>query len=326
MRTLINKNDTDYTGNTKTTNTKIHTRRNTMDFETLKTSSSNFDKLTKALETNLKPEDQSNKNKYQDDRFWKPELDKTGNGFAVLRFLPAIDGEDLPWQRVWSHAFQDKGGWYIENSLTTMSQKDPVSEENTRLWNTGLDSDKEIARKRKRKLSYYSNIMIVSDPKHPENEGKVFLFKFGKKIFDKITEAMQPAFDDEQPINPFDFWKGANFKLKIRKVDGYWNYDKSEFESVSQAAVDDEKIKAIWKQQHPLKPFVDLSNFKTYDELKEKLNRVITGTQSTVTVDEVDLPQSTSTTSVEMPKVNMSTPASDEDDTLDYFSKLADED
>ena len=194
-----------------------------MDFETLKQSSSNFDKLTKAIEANLNPEDkEKNKSKYQDDRFWKPELDKTGNGFAVIRFLPAPEGEDLPWQRVWSHAFQDVGGWYIENSLTTLGQKDPVSEENTRLWNTGLDSDKEIARKRKRKLSYFSNILVVSDPKHPENEGKVFLFKFGKKIFDKITEAMQPAFEDEKPMNPFDFWKGANFKLKIRKVDGYW--------------------------------------------------------------------------------------------------------
>ena len=176
-----------------------------MDFETLKSSSSNFDKLTKALETNLNPEDNSNKNKYQDDRFWKPELDKTGNGYAVIRFLPAVEGEDLPWQRVWSHAFQGTGGWYIENSLTTLNQKDPVSEENTRLWNTGVDSDKEIARKRKRKLSYYSNILVVSDPKHPENEGKVFLYKFGKKIFDKVTEAMQPAFEDEAAINPFDF-------------------------------------------------------------------------------------------------------------------------
>ena len=297
-----------------------------MDFETLKSSSSNFDKLTKALESNLNPEDQSNKNKYQDDRFWKPELDKTGNGYAVIRFLPAVSGEDLPWQRVWSHAFQGPGGWYIENSLTTLNQKDPVSEENTRLWNTGVDSDKEIARKRKRKLSYYSNIFIVSDPKHPENEGKVFLFKFGKKIFDKITEAMQPAFEDEKPINPFDFWKGANFKLKLRKVDGYWNYDKSEFEGVSQLKESDGDIKAIWEKQYPLKPFVDPSNFKTYDELKEKLNRVITGTQSTTTVDEVDLPPQQSTSSVEMPKVNESKPASEDDDTLSYFSKLADED
>ena len=297
-----------------------------MDFESLKQSSSNFDAITKALETKLSPEDQTNKNKYQDDRLWKPELDKTGNGYAVIRFLPAVSGEDLPWQRVWSHAFQGPGGWYIENSLTTLNQKDPVSEENTRLWNTGVDSDKEIARKRKRKLSYYSNIFIVSDPKHPENEGKVFLFKFGKKIFDKITEAMQPAFEDEKPINPFDFWKGANFKLKIRKVDGYWNYDKSEFEGVSQLKESDGDIKAIWEKQYPLKPFVDPSNFKTYDELKEKLNRVITGTQSTTTVDEVDLPPQQSTSSVEMPKVNESKPASDDDDTLSYFSKLADED
>ena len=296
-----------------------------MDFETLKSSSSNFDKLTKALEQNLAPEDQSNKNKYQDDRFWKPELDKTGNGYAVIRFLPAIEGEDLPWQRVWSHAFQDKGGWYIENSLTTLGHKDPVSEENTRLWNTGVDSDKEIARKRKRKLSYYSNILIVSDPKHPENEGKVFLFKFGKKIFDKITEAMQPAFDDEKPINPFDFWKGANFKLKIRKVDGYWNYDKSEFEGVTQVTDSDEKIKELWKKQHALKPFLDPSNFKTYDELKEKLNRVITGDRNASTVENVSLPPQTNG-SAKSNTVNSKPELSDDDDdTLSYFSKLAEE-
>ena len=299
-----------------------------MDFETLKSSSSNFDKLTKALEKNLSPEDQSNKNKYQDDRFWKPELDKTGNGYAVIRFLPASNGEDMPWQRVWSHAFQDKGGWYIENSLTTLNQKDPVSEENTRLWNTGVDSDKEIARKRKRKLSYYSNIFIVSDPKHPENEGKVFLFKFGKKIFDKITEAMQPAFEDEQAINPFDFWKGANFKLKIRKVDGYWNYDKSEFEGVTQILPADDEIKAVWERQHALKPFVDASNFKTYDELKEKLNRVIAGApRSTETVDAVDLPPQQTASSVSVNDVKSSTPdLDDDDDTMSYFSKLANED
>ena len=293
--------------------------------EALKKSKSNFDALTKKLENTIdQPE---KKNKYQDDRLWKPELDKSGNGYAVIRFLPAVEGEDMPWQRVWHHAFQGPGGqWYIENSLTTLNKKDPVSEENTRLWNTGIEADKEIARKRKRKLQYYSNIFVVSDPKHPENDGKIFLYKFGKKIFDKITEAMQPAFDDETPINPFDFWKGANFKLKIRKVDGYWNYDKSEFEGVSQLKEADDQIKAIWEKQYPLKPFVDPSNFKTYDELKEKLNRVITGTQSTTTVDEVDLPPQQSTSSVEMPKVNESKPASDDDDTLSYFSKLADED
>ena len=295
-----------------------------MDFESLKTSSSGFDKLTKALEENLNPEDSKKQNKYQDDRLWKPELDKTGNGYAVLRFLPATSGEDMPWVRLWSHAFQGPGGWYIENSLATLGHKDPVSEENTRLWNTGVESDKGIARNRKRKLSYYSNVLIVSDPAHPENEGQVKLFKFGKKIFDKITEAMQPEFDDETPINPFDFWKGANFKLKIRKVDGFWNYDKSEFEGVSAIADNDDSIKAIWEKQYPLKPFLDASNFKSYEELKEKLNRVITGTKSTDTVENVDLP-STSTATVQSKDSASTAPASDSDDTLDYFSKLAEE-
>ena len=295
-----------------------------MDFEALKTSSSGFDKLTKALEENLNPEDSKKQNKYQDERLWKPELDKTGNGYAVLRFLPATSGEDMPWVRLWSHAFQGPGGWYIENSLTTLGHKDPVSEENTRLWNTGVESDKGIARNRKRKLSYYSNVLIVSDPAHPENEGQVKLFKFGKKIFDKITEAMQPEFDDETPINPFDFWEGANFKLKIRKGDGFWNYDKSEFEGVSAIADNDDSIKAIWEKQYPLKPFLDADNFKSYEELKEKLNRVITGTKSTDTVENVDLP-STSTGTVQSKDSASTASASDSDDTLDYFSKLAEE-
>ena len=301
-----------------------------MDFESLKSSSSNFDAITKALETKLSPEDQSNKNKYQDDRLWKPELDKTGNGYAVIRFLPASNGEEMPWQRVWSHAFQDKGGWYIENSLTTLNHKDPVSEENTRLWNTGVDSDKEIARKRKRKLSYYANIFVVSDPKHPENEGQVKLFKFGKKIFDKITEAMQPAFEDEKPINPFDFWKGANFKLKLRKVDGYWNYDKSEFEGVSQIKEGDDEIKAIWEKQYALKPFVASDNFKSYEELKSKLHRVISGAQNTETVETADLPPATEAAPVKSAEVAQPSSSDmkmndSDDDTLDYFSKLAEE-
>ncbi len=199
-----------------------------------------------------------------------------------------------------------------------------MSEENTRLWNTGVDSDKDIARKRKRKLSYYSNILVMSDPKHPENEGKVFLFKFGKKIFDKITEAMQPAFEDEKPINPFDFWKGANFKLKIRKVDGYWNYDKSEFEAVSTVAEGDDKIKAIWSKQYPLKPFLAPDNFKSYDELKEKLNRVISGTRSTKTAASDELPPAQSAPSVKSME-STSPAASEDDDTLSYFSKLAED-
>ena len=299
-----------------------------MDFENLKNSQSNFDKLTKQIEANLNPEDNAKtKNKYQDDRLWKPELDKTGNGYAVLRFLPAPQKEEMPWARVWSHAFQGPGGWYIENSLTTLGQKDPVSEENTILWNTGVDSDKEIARKRKRKLSYYSNIYVVSDPKHPENEGKVFLFKFGKKIFDKITEAMQPAFEDEKPINPFDFWKGANFKLKIRKVDGFWNYDKSEFEAVSPITTDDEVIKGIWNKQYPLKPFLEAANFKSYDELKEKFNRVVAGSKNTETASEIDLPPTTSRAPATAAASVQSNEASsvEDDDTLSYFSKLAED-
>ena len=296
-----------------------------MDFETLKSSSSNFDKLTKALESNLNPEDQSNKNKYQDDRFWKPELDKTGNGYAVIRFLPAVSGEDLPWQRVWSHAFQGPGGWYIENSLTTLNQKDPVSEENTRLWNTGVDSDKEIARKRKRKLSYYSNILVVSDPKHPENEGKVFLYKFGKKIFDKITEAMQPAFEDEAAINPFDFWKGANFKLKIRKVDGYWNYDKSEFETPSALFDNDAQIEEVWKKVYSLADFTAPTNFKSYEELKTRLDTVLSGTVTVGNVME-DVNDVQSSPEVDTKPVESTViKEEEEDDTMSYFEKLAKE-
>ena len=306
-----------------------------MDFETLKTSSSNFDKLTKALETNLKPEDQSNKRKYEDDRFWKPELDKTGNGFAVIRFLPAVENEDLPWQRVWSHAFQDKGGWYIENSLTTLSQKDPVSEENTRLWNTGLDSDKEIARKRKRKLSYYSNIYVVSDPQHPENEGRVFLYKYGKKIFDKLVEAMQPAFADETPLDPFNFWKGADFKLKIRKLDGYWNYDKSEFAaSGTLGGFDDSKLESIWKQGYSLTEFESAKNFKDYDALKKRLDLVLGLSIPHPTIEDEsheDLPKGTGQSwgqevSNFREKAVASSPVQDEEDTLSYFSRLAEED
>src|SRR5210317_870119 len=247
-----------------------------MDFETLKSSSSNFDKLTKALETNLNPEDKSNKNKYQDDRFWKPELDKTGNGYAVIRFLPAVQGEELPWQRVWSHAFQGPGGWYIENSLTTLNQKDPVSEYNSTLWNSGIEANKEIARKQKRRLHYISNILVVSDPAHPENEGQVRLFKFGKKIFDKITEAMNPEFADEVPVNPFDLWDGANFKLKIRNVEGYRNYDKSEFADKEPVmGGDDDKLENLWKQEYSLKEFLEEKNFKSYDVLKARLDKVL---------------------------------------------------
>ena len=291
----------------------------------LKRSRSNLEALTKELSGVV-----SNQSKvsYVDDRFWKPELDKTGNGYAVLRFLPAVKDEDLPWCKMWSHAFQGPGGWYIENSLTTLNQKDPVSEENSRLWNTGIEADKEIARKRKRKLSYYANVLIVSDPKHPENEGQIKLFKFGKKIFDKITDKMQPQFEDEKPINPFDFWEGADFKLKIRKVDGFWNYDKSEFDSPKEIADNDESIEGIWSKQYPLKPFLEESNFKSYDELKSKLDKVLTGSRSTGTVEDMVTPPSISETPDVSPEAvagSSSNDSVDDDETLSYFSKLAEE-
>jgi hypothetical protein len=291
----------------------------------LKRSRSNLDALTKELSG----VSSNTKQSYVDDRFWKPELDKTGNGYAVLRFLPAVKDEDLPWVKMWSHAFQGPGGWYIENSLTTMNQKDPVSEENSRLWNSGIEADKEIARKRKRKLSYYANVLIVSDPKHPENEGQVKLFKFGKKIFDKITDKMQPQFEDEKPINPFDFWEGADFKLKIRKVDGFWNYDKSEFDSTKPIADNDESIEGIWTKQYPLKPFLEAANFKSYDELKSKLDKVLTGSRNTGTVEDMVTPPSVSETkpetTVEAVAASSSNDSVDDDETLSYFSKLAEE-
>ena len=210
-----------------------------------------------------------------DDRLWKPEVDKAGNGYAVIRFLPAPDGEDLPWAKLYTHAFQASGGWYIENSLTTLGQKDPVSEHNSQLWNSGVDSDKEIARKQKRKLSYYSNVYVVKDPSNPANEGKVFLFRYGKKIFDKITAAMQPEFEDEQAINPFDFWAGANFKIKIKKVAGYWNYDSSEFAAPAPLLDDDDAMETIWKNEHSLAELVAPDQFKSYEDLKKRLNYVL---------------------------------------------------
>ena len=291
--------------------------------DTLKKSNS-LDKLLAAAESENAPVE---KQSYVDERMWKPELDKSGNGYAVIRFLPAPDGEDMPWVKLWNHAFQGPTGkWYIENSLTTMNQKDPVSEYNSRLWNSGVESDKEIARKQKRKLQYYSNIYVVSDPKHPENEGKVFLFRYGKKIYEKLMEALQPQFEDEKPVNPFDFWEGANFKLKIRKVDGYWNYDKSEFDSSSKLKEDDTELDKIWKSEHSLKEFLAPSNFKTYDELKSRLDDVLSGSQSSSSAEDVDLgtPEVDGDDKQYVDNV-VKTTSSDSDDSLDYFQKLAKE-
>ena len=243
-----------------------------MSFENLK-KQSKLGSLTEKLVKEV--EKMSTGSSGADERFWKPEMDKTGVGSAIIRFLPAPEGEELPWVKMYSHAFQGTGGWYIENSLTTIGQKDPVSEHNRELWNSGSDKDKETVRKQKRKLSYYSNIYVIKDPAHPENEGKVFLFKFGKKIFDKILNAMQPEFEDEEPINPFDFWGGANFRLKIRKVEGYWNYDKSEFDSSSALLDDDDALEALWKKEYSLSAIVAPDQFKSYEDLEKRLKYVL---------------------------------------------------
>ena len=266
-----------------------------------------------------------------DERLWKPSLDKSGNGYAVIRFLPAPEGEEVPWAKVYSHAFQGPGGWYIENSLTTVGQKDPVSEYNRDLWNSGSEADKETVRKQKRKLSYYSNIYVVKDPVNPENEGKVFLFKYGKKIFDKIMASMQPEFEDESPINPFDFWQGANFKLKIRKVDGYWNYDKSEFDYVDPLLDDDDALESIWKKEYSLEEFVKPSNFKSYEELERRLNQVLRVSQPTRRIDPEVADEEERYEPVEeevrqkvsLPQVTSKVDDEDEDDALSYFQKLA---
>ena len=217
----------------------------------------------------------NDKNSNVDERIWKPVVDKSGNGYAIIRFLPEPEGCELPWTRVYTHAFQGPGGWYIENSLTTLGNNDPVSEHNTQLWNSGSDANKEIARKQKRRLSYYSNIYVVSDPANPQNEGRVFLYKYGKKIFDKIQEAMKPEFADETAINPFDFWGGANFKLKIRRVEGYQNYDKSEFDKASPLFDDDAKLEEIYNKQYDLNEFTAPDKFKSYEALKKRLENVL---------------------------------------------------
>ena len=271
------------------------------------------------------------KKSYADERFWKPTVDKAGNGYAVLRFLPAPTGEDLPWVRYWDHGFKGPTGlWYIENSLTSIGQTDPVGEMNSILWNSGRDEDKALARERKRRLHYVTNIMVVSDPSNPASEGKVYLYKFGKKIFDKIMDLMQPQFQDENPVNPFDFWEGADFKLKIRQVEGYRNYDKSEF--ASPAALhegDDTKLEGVYNTLYSLQEFLDPKNYKSYAELKTKLSRVLgeegapMSTAESVSLDESAPIPSFPEQSQPEPQATSSTSDSDEDDTMSYFAKLA---
>ena len=296
-----------------------------MSFATLKkNSNSSFEKLTRELEKVASTEKNTG-----DDRLWKPELDKSGNGYAVIRFLPPPEGEELPWAKVFSHAFQGPGGWYIENSLTTIGKSDPVGDLNRKLWNSGRDSDKEIARKQKRKLSYFSNIYVVRDSLHPENEGRVFLFKYGKKIYDKIVAAMQPEFEDEKPINPFDFWTGADFKLKIRKLDGFWNYDKSEFAPQGTLGdFSDGELEAVYSKTYSLTEFTADSNFKTYEDLEKRLGTVLAARKTVVDMEteeaEEELVPVAAAPVREEVKPKPST--DDESDTLSFFANLAEND
>lgn len=299
------------------------------DFSQLKKArQSNFDKLTSEL-NKLNTAQSTN----EDNRFWRPDVDKAGNGYAVIRFLPAPAGEDIPFVRVWDHGFQGPGGWYIEKSLTTLGQKDPVSEYNTQLWNNGTEAGKEQVRKQKRRLTYISNVYIVKDTSDPQNEGKVMLFKYGKKIWDKLNLAMNPEFEDESPMNPFDLWEGANFKIKIRNVEGYRNYDKSEFDARGPLFDDDKEMERVWKQEQKLGEFVDPVNFKSYDELKEKLYRVLAlnGAVNTPT----SRAESSSAWADEgkvaaRPMKEAPAPAhaasADDEDNMDFFKRLAEED
>ena len=282
-----------------------------------KRSLNSIDELSKKLEAT------NSKESFKDERIWRPELDKAGNGYAVIRFLPTSENEDVPWAKYYSHGFQGQGGWFIENCPTSLGGKCPVCESNSALWNSGIESDKDIARNRKRRLHYISNIFVVSDPANPENEGKVYLLKYGKKIFDKIQEAMQPEFADEEAINPFDFWGGANFKMKVRKVDGYVNYDKSEFSSPSALLDgDDSLLEELWKKQHPLLPFTDASSYKEYDELKTKLNRVLGNDIRSTEYETKTVEDSSSESEGKESETNT---GGEDMDALSYFEKLANE-
>ncbi len=298
-----------------------------MSFSNLK-KASRLGTLTSKL---VKEVEKMNNTSGGDDRLWKLDVDKSGNGYAVLRFLPAPDGEDLPFVKLYSHAFQGPGGWYIENSLTTLNQKDPVSEYNTSLWNNGTEAGKDTARRQKRKLTYISNVYVVKDPANPENEGKVFLYKYGKKIFDKLMAAMQPEFEDESPIDPFDLWQGANFKLKAKNVAGYRNYDSSEFAQPSSLNDDDEALEALWKKEYSLQDFVGADQFKSYDDLKKRLTYVLGNAASTKRLDEEVVNEeetsNVATSNVEEQLTTSSTSKAsfEEDDTLQYFAALANE-
>ena len=296
-----------------------------MSFQNLKRNRDQISKLVQAAES---VGGSTETKSYVDERIWKPTVDKAGNGYAVLRFLPATEGAELPWVRYWDHGFKGPTGlWYIEHSLTSIGQTDPVGELNSRLWNTGNDSDKEKARAQKRRLHYVTNILVLQDPSNPANEGKVFLYKFGKKIFDKIMDSMQPELADEEPVNPFDFWEGADFKLKIRNVEGYRNYDKSEFSSPSALYEgEDTRLETVYDQLHDLSEFTSPSNYKSYDDLKAKLIKVLgeEATAGAYTVkQEMQINEPVAAPEPQKLEPVSADQLSDEDDTMSYFAKLA---
>ena len=298
--------------------------------------SKEFDKLNSQLQNMNSAGPQG------DDTEWKLEVDKAGNGYAILRFLPAPPGEEMPFVRLWDHGFQGPGGWFIEKSLTTIGQDDPVSEYNSQLWNSGIESNKDIVRKQKRRLGFYANVYVVKDPANPQNEGKVFKYKFGKKIFDKLNEAMNPQFEDEEAVNPFDFWEGTDFKLKARKVEGYRNYDKSEFAAPGRITkpdgsdMSDEEMESLWNSQHSLQEIVDPKNFKSYNELKAKLYKVLAldgSTSAPTNTAEDDEPEMNFTPkfkeSAPRPTDEASSPAlnstDEDDDDMSFFKGLTDD-
>jgi|TARA_B100000035_G_scaffold313497_1_gene327341 hypothetical protein len=305
-----------------------------MSFANLKKKSGSFSNLTKEIEK------MSSGGKKVDERFWKPQVDKSGNGFAVIRFLPESEGSDLPWAQVWSHAFQGPGGWLIDNCPTTKGEKCPVCAANTALWNSGTEADKDVARKQKRKLSYYSNIYVVKDPLNPDNEGKVFLYKYGKRIFDKLMAKMQPDENDYDPqpaFNPFDLWKGADFKLKIKQVAGFWNYDDSVFTTPDVlGGKSDTELEEVYNSMHDLASFTSDDQFKSYDELEGRMKQVL-GRPAATRIDEETLeaesdfnaPDITSR-NTEAPSwtatVDSKTTGTEDEDHMSYFAKLAEED
>jgi len=302
-----------------------------MSFSNLKRNRNSISDLVSAASAGDAP---TEKKSYVDERQWKPTVDKAGNGYAVLRFLPAPEGNELPWVRYWDHGFKGPTGqWYIEKSLTSIGQQDPVGELNSRLWNSGVEADKETARAQKRRLHYVANVLVESDPANPQNEGKVFLYTFGKKIFDKIMDVMQPQFQDEDPVNPFDFWEGASFKLKIRNVEGYRNYDKSEFASPAPLlGGDDGELEQVYDQLYDLNEFTDPAQYKTYDELKARLALVLGESAPRSTQASVDLSTHRepapmrATAPVEPEVVTADLSEGGDEDTLSYFAKLAAED